>query len=88
MVRSTDLALHPGTCADVQSSADCIYKKSWQLPSNSASKGSRPSSQSALTNGVASNRTLLSADDDAKLVFGTVFSLRNMVRKLGGEDDR
>ncbi|KAI1374698.1 Sybindin-like family-domain-containing protein [Hypoxylon crocopeplum] len=26
-------------------------------------------------------------DDDAKLIFGTVFSLRNMVRKLGGEDD-
>jgi hypothetical protein len=30
----------------------------------------------------------LSAEDDAKLIFGTVFSLRNMVRKLGGEDDR
>ncbi|KAK3375481.1 Longin-like domain-containing protein [Podospora didyma] len=27
------------------------------------------------------------AGDDAKLIFGTVFSLRNMVRKLGGEDD-
>ncbi|KAL2270377.1 hypothetical protein VTJ83DRAFT_2561 [Remersonia thermophila] len=27
------------------------------------------------------------ADNDAKLIFGTVFSLRNMVRKLGGEDD-
>jgi hypothetical protein len=27
-------------------------------------------------------------DDDAKLVFGTVFSLRNMVRKLGGEEDK
>ena len=27
-------------------------------------------------------------DDEAKLVFGTAFSLRNMVRKLGGEDDR
>lgn len=27
------------------------------------------------------------AADDAKLVFGTVFSLRNMTRKLGGEDD-
>lgn len=25
--------------------------------------------------------------DNAKLVFGTVFSLRNMVRKLGGNDD-
>lgn len=28
------------------------------------------------------------SDDDAKLIFGTVFSLRNMVRKLGGEDDK
>ncbi|KAI2470603.1 snare-like protein [Annulohypoxylon bovei var. microspora] len=32
----------------------------------------------------ASKRKL---DDDAKLIFGTVFSLRNMVRKLGSEDD-
>ncbi|PHH69164.1 hypothetical protein CDD82_7952 [Ophiocordyceps australis] len=28
-----------------------------------------------------------SNNDDAKLIFGTVFSLRNMVRKLGGDDD-
>lgn len=28
-----------------------------------------------------------SASDDAKLIFGTVFSLRNMARKLGGDDD-
>lgn len=27
------------------------------------------------------------AGDDAKLIFGTVFSLRNMARKLGGDDD-
>ncbi|KAI0851846.1 snare-like protein [Daldinia vernicosa] len=26
-------------------------------------------------------------ENDAKLIFGTVFSLRNMVRKLGGDDD-
>lgn len=30
---------------------------------------------------------LSASSDDAKLVFGTVFSLRNMVRKLGGDDD-
>ena len=30
----------------------------------------------------------LSAEDDAKLVFGTIFSLRNMVRKLGGPEDK
>lgn len=27
------------------------------------------------------------SDDNSKLIFGTVFSLRNMVRKLGGDDD-
>ncbi|KID91077.1 Sybindin-like protein [Metarhizium guizhouense ARSEF 977] len=34
-----------------------------------------------------SSRITTSASDDAKLIFGTVFSLRNMVRKLGGDDD-
>ena len=36
----------------------------------------------------ALGETARTTDDDAKLIFGTVFSLRNMVRKLGGEDDR
>lgn len=68
--------------------AECIYKRTW-LPSymSSTGKSSRPSSQ-AYVNGGTQARTGLSADDDAKLIFGTVFSLRNMVRKLGGEDDR
>lgn len=30
---------------------------------------------------------MTSAANDAKLIFGAVFSLRNMARKLGGEDD-
>lgn len=34
------------------------------------------------------SRPLGETDDDAKLIFGTVYSLRNMVKKLGGEDDR
>jgi len=44
-----------------------------------------------LTNGAdvpGVNRKALSNEDDAKLIFGTVFSLRRMVRQLGGEDDR
>ncbi|KAL2219785.1 TRAPP complex subunit [Thermoascus aurantiacus ATCC 26904] len=42
-----------------------------------------------VSNGVSktADRPGRSADDDAKLIFGTVYSLRNMVRKLGGEDD-
>ncbi|SLM39008.1 trapp complex subunit [Lasallia pustulata] len=63
--------------------ADCIYKKKW-IP--------RPISSSAQSqsNGLANNApqpNALSAEDDAKLIFGTIFSLRNMVRKLGGPDD-
>lgn len=34
-----------------------------------------------------SSAAALSDADDARLVFGTVYSLRNMVRKLGGEED-
>lgn len=34
------------------------------------------------------NRKALSREDDAKLVFGTIFSLKRMVRQLGGDDDR
>ncbi|KAI9750759.1 MAG: hypothetical protein M4579_006316 [Chaenotheca gracillima] len=60
--------------------AECIYTKQWTP---------RPTSSSN-TNGDASGRprtSRLTAQDDAKLIFGTVFSLRNMVRKLGGPDD-
>lgn len=71
--------------------AECIYKKRWlpRAPSIS-SKSSRPTSELASSNGVPpavgpSSRT---TDDDAKLIFGAVFSLRNMTRKIGGEDDR
>ena len=31
--------------------------------------------------------TATATSDDAKLIFGTIFSLRNMARKLGGDDD-
>lgn len=53
--------------------AECVYTKSWLPPS-----ALRPAPVSAIS---------AAASDDAKLVFGTVFSLRNMVRKLGGDDD-
>ncbi|KAL8787881.1 MAG: hypothetical protein Q9195_007574 [Heterodermia aff. obscurata] len=63
--------------------AECIYKKHWTP---------RPNSKSIrATNGFPDNTPqakTLSAEDDAKLIFGTIFSLRNMVRKLGGPDDK
>jgi hypothetical protein len=72
--------------------AECIYSKRWaQRPlSQSIKTAQRQSGASALSNdhvpGV--NPKALSNEDDAKLIFGAIFSLRRMVRQLGGEDDR
>ncbi|MCJ1285188.1 TRAPP subunit bet5 [Xylographa opegraphella] len=60
------------------SAAECVYKKKWLPPSLKTPD---------LLNGAPQPRAL-SAEDDAKLVFGTIFSLRNMVRKLGGVEDK
>ncbi|KAI1878052.1 uncharacterized protein JN550_000234 [Neoarthrinium moseri] len=71
------------------------------LPPSSSSPASdlaAPASASHATGGGSGANGLLSAaaaasaasrraSDDAKLIFGTVFSLRNMARKLGGDDD-
>jgi len=73
--------------------AECIYSKRWaQRPlSQSLKTAQRQSGASTLSNadnipGV--NPKALSNEDDAKLIFGSIFSLRRMVRQLGGEDDR
>lgn len=64
--------------------AECIYKKRWgNAVAAAPSKLSNQATQATAPN----TRAALQADDDAKLIFGTVYSLRNMVRKLGGEDD-
>ena len=39
------------------------------------------------TGGEVTGRKGMSHADDQKLIFGLVFSLRNMVQKLGGSDD-
>ncbi|ODH13531.1 hypothetical protein ACO22_07158 [Paracoccidioides brasiliensis] len=73
--------------------AECIYKRRWlPRPTSTGSKPPRPTSDSAaLSNGLPKfipvSSQSLTAEDDAKLIFGAVFSLRNMVRKLGGDDD-
>ncbi|KAF5018313.1 hypothetical protein F66182_9712 [Fusarium sp. NRRL 66182] len=56
---------------------ECVYSKSW-LPPTTNPDGT------ITTNAAAAPTT---SSDDAKLLFGTIFSLRNMVRKLGGDDD-
>jgi hypothetical protein len=68
---------------------ECIFSKRWAP--RPTSKSSRPHSDtSALSNGDGSGagRKQLSTADDAKLIFGVVFSLRNMSRKIGGEDNK
>jgi hypothetical protein len=63
--------------------AECIYARTW-LPSD------RPLSSTgttSVTNGASKPKRRDDNDNTAKLIFGTVFSLRNMVRRLGGEDD-
>ncbi|KAI9837524.1 MAG: hypothetical protein M1819_007175 [Sarea resinae] len=74
--------------------AECVYSKSWTPRPDSAGTGKtlRPQSGSSVTSqrevdGVGERPSRLSAQDDAKLIFGTIFSLRNMARKLGGQDD-
>ncbi|KAG0648353.1 Transport particle subunit bet5 [Hyphodiscus hymeniophilus] len=77
---------------------ECIYSRLWARQERPISLGgatARPiSDSSAASNGVTpdigparARPARLSAQDDAKLIFGTIFSLRNMVRKLGGQDD-
>ncbi|KAK4501954.1 hypothetical protein PRZ48_007764 [Zasmidium cellare] len=68
---------------------ECIYSKRWTTPppSNPSAQSQRPSlpNGTAATN-IASKRATKD-DNDAKLIFGTIFSLRRMVRQLGGQDD-
>ncbi|KAJ5216539.1 Sybindin-like protein [Penicillium cinerascens] len=64
--------------------AECIYKRRW-LPRPTSIVGKSNQVPGAAPAGLG--QTVKAGDDDAKLVFGTVFSLRNMVRKLGGEED-
>ena len=66
--------------------AECIYSKRFtQQPSPPRT------TSSTLRNGTTVPPSLRQANkdsDDAKLVFGTVFSLRRMCRQLGGVDDQ
>lgn len=73
---------------------ECIYQKRWQqVPhGNNADSASLKSAGSSIapTNGeVKTGRRSRKTKeaDDAKLIFGVIFSLRNMVKRLGGDDD-
>ncbi|KAF2680227.1 trafficking protein-like protein particle complex subunit 1 [Lentithecium fluviatile CBS 122367] len=69
---------------------ECIYSRRWTpaRPASAGSKTTRPQSGSSITsNGDATPAQNRKQADDEKLIFGLVFSLRNMIQKLGGEDD-
>ncbi|KAK5663966.1 hypothetical protein OQA88_178 [Cercophora sp. LCS_1] len=68
---------------------ECIYSKSWLPPALAEAPHPHPTPTPAPdgNSGKRPKTAASRASDDAKLIFGTVFSLRNMVRKLGGEDD-
>ncbi|KAL5121635.1 Trafficking protein particle complex subunit BET5 [Pleosporales sp. CAS-2024a] len=68
---------------------ECIYSRRYLPRPASSGRSARPQSASSITsNGDAAvTRKPLTDSDDKKLVFGLVFSLRNLVTKLGGEDD-
>ncbi|KAJ5193802.1 Sybindin-like protein [Penicillium cf. griseofulvum] len=66
--------------------AECIYKRRW-LPRPTSIVGKSRSDTVSGSAPTGLGQTVRSTDDDSKLVFGTVFSLRNIVRKLGGDDD-
>ncbi|KXJ94221.1 Longin-like domain-containing protein [Microdochium bolleyi] len=65
---------------------ECVYSKLWvgqQASSGPGVPSLGAAGPAAAPTAAQRNR----ASDDAKLIFGTVFSLRNMARKLGGDDD-
>ncbi|KAF2993934.1 TRAPP subunit bet5 [Neopestalotiopsis sp. 37M] len=71
---------------------ECVYSKLWisaPPPVSSSEGGGTPGTAPQPPAAVAAPtaNSIKRAGDDAKLIFGTVFSLRNMARKLGGDDD-
>lgn len=66
--------------------AECIYSRSW-LPASVTRPNSSGGGGAPATTGPVLAPAHATSSDDAKLIFGTVFSLRNMARKLGGDDD-
>ncbi|KAJ4353776.1 Trafficking protein particle complex subunit BET5 [Didymosphaeria variabile] len=71
---------------------ECIYSRRWTptRPASSSSKAPRPTSNASTLsdpNGDTTAAQKAKYADDEKLIFGLVFSLRNMVQKLGGQDD-
>ncbi|KAF2823907.1 snare-like protein [Ophiobolus disseminans] len=70
---------------------ECIYSRRWTPRPASSGKSARPASNSSNLSAADAThlptRRALTHSDDEKLVFGLVFSLRNLVTKLGGDDD-
>jgi trafficking protein particle complex subunit 1 len=68
--------------------AACIYSKRWHSAPSAAARDDRAHSTDAVSDRRFGDKTTLSREDDAKLIFGVVYSLRNISRRLGGDDNR
>jgi len=71
--------------ADALATAECIYTKRF-TPTSNAPMAAHATKLN--TDVPASLRRANKDSDDAKLVFGTIFSLRRMCKQLGGGDDQ
>lgn len=67
--------------------AECIYSKRWTTQPTLSQRGSVQSTLGTHDQPQTAKQAAKS-EDAAKLIFGTIFSLRRMVRQLGGEDDQ
>jgi len=65
---------------------ECVYHRKWNTPTNQAKVPAFSTPGAAPAQPPHSDQRLLPTtnkhEDDAKLLFGVVYSLRNMTRKL------
>ncbi|KAK9469317.1 Longin-like domain-containing protein [Lipomyces arxii] len=65
---------------------DCIFYKDYKRPSRRLQ--SKPEvDKDKHRGGPATGTSPLSVDDDAKLIFGSVFAIRNLITKLAGSKE-
>lgn len=67
---------------------ECVFAKAWPSPSTITPSSTTTTTTPVETSTLSAPSTSPPLTSDVtKLLFGTVFSLRNMARKLGGDDD-
>ncbi|KAK9448909.1 Longin-like domain-containing protein [Limtongia smithiae] len=69
---------------------ECIYHQDFKRPQRQLRPkvSSKRLSKDGGVTAITEDFKMVSVEDDAKLVFGVVFSLRNMITKLAGEKEQ